>query len=220
MHANVDNHQKYMCLSFFESNNVSESWWVSSYNTCWLLTTFQSSLEKSSLLVSESFVTSPMSLTGVWCSYHSSAGCYRRRQWRPALGSVYSRTVIRILLSGLICQKALKALISILQSHCARQQHSNTGRTANFVKTTPFVSCWDLQFCMSVKVKFGKIETAECSWVSNWKHQWLTNSLVYSLPVYHLLKIDFKAISIVWTELNVCCICLRKQIKERVGGSR
>ena len=161
-----------------------------------------------------------MSLTGVWCSYHSSAGCYRRRQWRPALGSVYSRTVIRILLWDLICQKALKALISILQIHCARQQHSNTGRTGNFVKTTSFVSCWDLQFCMSVKVKFGKIETTECSWVSNWKHQWLTNSLVYSLPVYHLLKIDFKAISIVWTELNVCCICLRKQIKERVGGSR
>ena len=32
-----------------------------------------------------------------WCSYHD-AGCYPRRQWRPTLGSVYSRTVIRILL--------------------------------------------------------------------------------------------------------------------------
>ena len=126
-----------------------------------------------SLLVSEfeSFVTSPMSLTGVWCSYHSSAGCYRRRQWRPALGSVYSRTVIRILLSGLICQKALKALISILQIHFARQQHSNTGRTGKLCENHSFcvLLCWDLQFCMSVKVKFGKIETAECSWVSNWK---------------------------------------------------
>ena len=175
-----------------------------------------------SLLVSEfeSFVTSPMSLTGVWCSYHSSAGCYRRRQWRPALGSVYSRTVIRILLSGLICQKALKALISILQIHCARQQHSNTGRTGKLCENHFFCVLLGFTILHVSESQVWKIETAECSWVSNWKHQWLTHSLVYSLPVYHLLKIDFKAISIVWTELNVCCICLSKQIKERVGGSR
>ena len=122
----------------------------------------------------ESFVTSPMSLTGVWCSYHSSAGCYRRRQWRPALGSVYSRTVIRILLSGLICQKALKALISILQSHCARQQHSNTGRTGKLCENHFFCVLLGFTILHVSESQVWKIETAECSWVSNWKHQSLT----------------------------------------------
>ena len=210
-----------MCLSFFESNNVSESWWVSSYNTCWLLTIFQSSLEKSSCL-------------GIWIICDVSdvfrGSLVQLSQQRRVLSTTAVAAGTRLcLLPHRHPHSALRLDLSesfegfdlnSAESLCSATTFKHWQDWQTLWKPLLFLSCWDLQFCMSVKVKFGKIETAECSWVSNWKHQWLTNSLVYSLPVYHLLKIDFKAISIVWTELNVCCICLSKQIKERVGGSR
>ena len=191
-------------------------WWVSSYNTCWLLTIFQSSLEKSSLFLSRN-------LNHLWrlrClsrefgavitaapgAIDDGSGGRHSALFTPAPSSAF-------------CSEAwsVRKLWRLWSQFCRFIVLGNNIQTlaglANFVKTTSFSVLLGFTILHVSESQVWKIETAECSWVSNWKHQWLTHSLVYSLPVYHLLKIDFKAISIVWTELNVCCICLSKQIK-------